>query len=143
MSFEWKGDKALTAAERGRKKGLYAGAILVHGSAVLKCPVGVYPKGSGKVGGNLRSSLSFSVEGGSAEGGKGDDVVGASPPEEAVIGTNVEYAARVEFGFEGTDSLGRTYDQKGQSYLTAAFNENKKAAKELFRKAMKEELERG
>lgn len=133
MSFEWKGDKALTAAERGRKKGLYEAAITVQNRAYHRCTW---------ITGNLRNSISISVEGGSPELGKGE-VVGKSPPEVAVIGTNVEYAARIEFGFEGVDKLGREYDQQGQPYLTPAFNETKREAKEMLRNAMREELERG
>jgi len=37
-----------------------------------------------------------------------------------VVGTNVEYAARIEFGFNDTDSLGRRYHQAPQPYLTPA-----------------------
>lgn len=36
---------------------------------------------------------------------------------EAITGTNVVYAARIEFGFKGTDSAGRTYNQGPSSYL--------------------------
>jgi phage gpG-like protein len=36
---------------------------------------------------------------------------------EAVIGTNVVYAKRIEFGFNGTDSLGRKYNQPASSFM--------------------------
>lgn len=49
-----------------------------------------------------------------------------------MVGTNLPYARRVEFGFTGTDSLGRTYDQAAQPYLTTAFEEKKdEAVKEI------------
>lgn len=39
------------------------------------------------------------------------------------IGTNVEYARRLELGFVGTDSLGRTYNQPPYPFLVPALNE--------------------
>ncbi len=33
------------------------------------------------------------------------------------IGSNVEYALRIEFGFNGQDSLGRTYNQAAKPFL--------------------------
>ena len=39
--------------------------------------------------------------------------------------TNVEYALRQEFGFSGTDALGRTYDQKGSLFMTKALEANR------------------
>ena len=40
------------------------------------------------------------------------------------IGTNVEYAARIEFGFSGVDELGRRYNQPPMPYLRPAMDEN-------------------
>jgi HK97 gp10 family phage protein len=58
--------------------------------------------------------------------------VGMPPGTAVMIGTNLPYAARVEFGFTGQDSLGRTYDQAAQPYLTTAFEEKKdEAVKEI------------
>lgn len=39
---------------------------------------------------------------------------------EGVVYTNVVYAARIEFGFVGADSLGRVYNQAPQPYMTPA-----------------------
>ena len=39
---------------------------------------------------------------------------------EGVVYTNMAYAARIEFGFVGADSLGRVYNQAPQPYLTPA-----------------------
>lgn len=33
---------------------------------------------------------------------------------------NTEYGLRIEFGFRGTDSLGRTYNQRGRLFVTTA-----------------------
>ena len=43
-----------------------------------------------------------------------------------VVGTNVEYARRLELGFVGTDSLGRTYNQKPRPHIIPAFEKHKK-----------------
>ena len=40
------------------------------------------------------------------------------------IGTKVDYARRIEFGFVGPDSLGRNYNQAAQPYLRPALDEN-------------------
>jgi hypothetical protein len=37
--------------------------------------------------------------------------------ESIVIGTNVEYAPRIEYGFVGTDKLGRSYHVDGRHML--------------------------
>lgn len=39
------------------------------------------------------------------------------------VGTDVEYARRVEFGFVGADRLGRVYNQAARPYLTPAAEE--------------------
>jgi hypothetical protein len=44
------------------------------------------------------------------------------------IGTDLEYAARIEYGFSGRDSLGRNYDQPPKPYLRPAFDEHKDEA---------------
>ncbi len=40
------------------------------------------------------------------------------------VGTNVEYARRLEFGFFGTDSLGRNISQAPRPFLRRALAEN-------------------
>lgn len=50
------------------------------------------------------------------------------------VGTDLEYAARIEFGFTGPDSLGRVYNQAPHPYLRPAFDENRaKATAEIGR----------
>lgn len=63
--------------------------------------------------GNLKSSIGYVTD-------RSAGVGGLKQPESKHtlrVGTNVAYAARVEFGFVGTDSLGRTYNQAGKPYL--------------------------
>ena len=42
------------------------------------------------------------------------------PGQDITIGTNVDYARRIEYGFVGKDKLGRLYDQKGVGMFAAA-----------------------
>jgi hypothetical protein len=43
------------------------------------------------------------------------------------VGTNIVYGPRLEFGFVGTDSLGRNYHQPAYPYLRPAFDEKQDA----------------
>jgi HK97 gp10 family phage protein len=134
--------------ERIIKGALVSGALIVANAAKENAPV---------VTGNLRRSIHVGgfadAEMGSAtdsdlsqdasgnwSGSTGTDLGGIAGTKVAV-GTNVEYAARIEFGFVGKDSLGRTYNQGGQPYLTKAFEDKKgEAIREIgdaFRAAVK------
>lgn len=53
------------------------------------------------------------------------------------VGSNVEYARRIELGFVGTDSLGRKYNQKPRPYLRPALEKNRKRIMELFNNKIK------
>jgi phage gpG-like protein len=64
-----------------KKKGLIVAGEIVKNQAKALCKVGKYPAGSGKVGGALRQSIYSKVI---------DDAVR--------IGSNMEYAATIEFG---------------------------------------------
>jgi HK97 gp10 family phage protein len=66
-----------------------------------------------KITGNLARSLRVGNE------TSGDDWA------EVSFGTNVEYAAREEFGFAGADSLGRVYNQPAHPYLRPAIASEK------------------
>lgn len=90
---------------------------------------------------NLRNSLIVALNGTKVGGGK-DSYVNAIPlmkiGDELLIGWTAEYARRVEYGFKGTDSLGRTYDQDGAGFLRLAtqkwvFNVNRNARRLRFR----------
>lgn len=47
------------------------------------------------------------------------------------LGTNVPYAARIEFGFKGKDKLGRVFNQSGQFYFTKGFQQAKENIKQI------------
>jgi len=56
---------------------------------------------------------------------------------EGRVGTNLEYARRVELGFVGTDSLGRTYNQAPRPYLRPALHKCEKTIKAMFKGLVK------
>jgi len=53
------------------------------------------------------------------------------------VGTNVEYARRVEMGFVGADALGRIYNQSPKPYLRPALEKNRSTILGLFRDLIK------
>lgn len=53
------------------------------------------------------------------------------------IGTDVEYARRIELGFAGTDSLGRRYNQPAHPYLRPALMDSKQEVQQDVSRAMK------
>ena len=81
-NMAWYGDKVIASVENAKRGGLTAASLIVEADATLRAPVGKYPAGSGRVGGNLRSSITHRVV----------------SDEEARVGTNVEYAPYVEQG---------------------------------------------
>lgn len=60
----------------------------------------------------------------SGEGGAGTSAINAplvtlNPGDTYVMGNVAAYARRVELGFVGQDSLGRTYNQRGRFWIAA------------------------
>ena len=111
------------------------GCFLVEGDAKILCPI---------VTTRLRGSISSNWYGsGMARGktsgiAKADDGVGQPDKElTGVVGTNVEYARRVEMGFVGADALGRIYNQSPKPYLRPALEKNRSAILGLFRDLIK------
>ena len=101
------------------------GSFLVSES-VYRCVVGHYPKGSGRVGGRLRGSITYAtVDLVSDVRPKGNP---PASPKDAVdkpkgklvvrIGSNVEYAIWVELGVNG--------NEKNAGFLRNAIEQNKK-----------------
>lgn len=111
---------------------------LVEGDAKYFCPVDT---------GRLRSSISSNWSGSGMAKGKvkgkakeeGIDGIGQPAGElTGVVGTNVEYARRIEFGFLGkTDKLGRTFFQPSLPYLRTAMHKNEKKIVKLFKDLIK------
>lgn len=92
---------------------LEASAIKIRDDAKENAPVDTA---------NLRNSISQRA---TEDSGPGREVY-----------TGLEYAARQEFGFRGTDSLGRTYDQKGSHYMKRAFESNRRETINRLRRAL-------
>jgi len=103
--MKWKGREAKQAAEQGKRKALLSAAILVEGEATVRTPVDT---------GNLRSSLTHSVDNDSAR-----------------VGTNVEYAPYVEYGTE---------NMPAQAYLEPALTTNIRRINKLMGEIMGREI---
>lgn len=55
---------------------------------------------------------------------------------EVIVAPSMVYSARLEFGFSGKDSLGRTYSQAAQPYLTPAAEQ----APQFLERTLREEF---
>lgn len=69
--------------------------------------------------------------------------IGQEPlPEQLAVkvGTNVPYAARIEYGFVGVDKLGRRYNQPAQPYLRPALAMNREEINRIVRAAILQQL---
>ncbi len=76
---------------------------------------------------NLINSLAYSTdtEQGGVKGNTTGTPIALANKQSVRIGTNVVYGPRVEFGFTGTDSLGRSYHQPAKPYLLSAIQTHK------------------
>lgn len=126
---------AIEAAAQGRmvKAALVAGALLVANKAKALAPYDT---------GNLRRSIHVGGEGsmGGLEGGStGTDIGGqeiTKTSAQVLVGTNVEYARRLELGFTRADSLGRVYNQPARPYLRPSLESESGAVIKEFSDAM-------
>jgi len=109
--FKWYGKSVNSAVAKAITGAIKEGCQAVEGDAKDNCPV---------VTTRLRGSITHEVEG----------PVGR-------VGSNVEYARRVELGFVGTDSLGRKYNQKPNPYLRKALEINRKKIEDSFKNLIK------
>ena len=72
---------------------------------------------------NLRNSFTSSLNGGGETSGEDSwqgVVTSMKAGDVADFGWTAEYAARINYGFTDTDSLGRTYNQTGAHFLEGA-----------------------
>ena len=76
---------------------------------------GILPVATGR----LKNSFFWKVE------RKGGGVIGR-------VASNVVYGPRVEFGFAGTDSLGRKYNQPGRRFLARTVRDQEKPVNSLL-----------
>ena len=110
---KWNGDEVISDFDKGITRSLFEGAVTVEGRAALLAPVDL---------GNLRASITFTVEGAGSFPGiePGADILGTAQivtagKGEALIGTVVFYAIYTEFG---------TRFIKAQAFLEPAFEES-------------------
>ena len=54
----------------------------------------------------------------------------------ALVGTNLPYARRLEYGFAQADSLGRVYSQKAQPHFRPPLDEDIEKYKKTFKEAL-------
>lgn len=105
---------------------------LVEGEAKLRCPVGIYPEGSGRVGGRLRGSITHATQNEVSKvekPAKQEDAVSKPTGSLTVyIGTAVEYAPYVCFG---------TQKMSAQPFLRPALLENEKRIRKFIKDQMK------
>lgn len=104
--------KAAALVQRAVKSKLNRGA----GKSGQSSKPGEPPR---KRSGRLYDSIFFQVI------RQGDEIIG-------VIYSDAPHARRMELGFVGVDSLGRTYDQKPRPYLRPAFAETADKVKEIL-----------
>lgn len=126
---------ALQASVRGPmlERAVVAGALLVVNAAKQDAPYKT---------GNLRRSIHVGGHGdlSNTTGTQIEAPTVSATRVEVLAGTNVEYAGRIEYGFSGTDSLGRTYNQEAQPYLRPAVDENESAVQREVAEALRDLL---
>lgn len=96
----------LEAAQTGAQ-GITAGGVLIEG----RIPV---------VSGDLIKSLNSTIDGGAGVLGEASYAVALAGLEigsTARFEWTMEYAARINFGFTGTDAAGRTFNQPGWNFV--------------------------
>ncbi len=111
--------KQLTSAAQGSNllKATQAGILPIQNAAIEKAP---------KDTGNLSRSIHT------------ETVESSNTYAESATGTDVEYAARLEFGFMQADRLGRHYNQPAQPYMRPAYDEQKGAVEKETGNALRD-----
>lgn len=125
---------ALGQAMRGRmiERAVVAGALLVQNAAKGNAPF---------LTGTLRRSIHIGGHGELNPDGAGAGVSHPEVSDDGVavfVGTDVAYARRIEFGFEGEDALSRTYHQAAQPYLRPAVDENRNEVRQEIADALRD-----
>lgn len=129
--------KRLTEATQGRtlERAVVSGALIVQNDAKRNAPY---------LTGTLRRSIHIGGHSDQAGDFEGNDVGGNEADHDhakVVIGTDLAYAARQEYGFIGADSLGRSYHQTPHPYLRPALENNESEIRREISAALKELIE--
>lgn len=113
-------------------------ALTVIGTAGVSHVTARIRKNKSIVSSNLINSITYSTSEDQQAVSQGDGKTLSKAQRGGVkIGTTVVYAPRVEFGFTGTDSLGREYNQPAKSFLRSALLDNKTKLNNLFKLMMR------
>lgn len=99
-------EAAVEEIRRAVQEAVAKSAVLMQGNIASRAPVDT---------GRLKGSVNHSVQ-----------------DSEAEVFVNVEYAPRVEYGFRGQDSLGRTIHQKPQPFFRAGAAASEGPIGEIF-----------
>lgn len=123
--------KALfSAAQRGLKFGVSEAGQILEDEAKTLVPVDT---------GHLRDSIHQEL----IESSETRQVVAVTPAYEEPnpYGFEPAYARRIEYGFVGTDSLGRHYNQAPQPYMRPAFDTKQDEARQAIKDSIYGELD--
>lgn len=126
--LKWNGQQILKLSEEAAERAVTEIAIDVHREAVRNAPVDT---------GRLKGSLAYSVSGDNprgsdpAETSKSNDDKIKSNKNMAIVGTNVEYAIKMEYGGS---------DQAPEGYLRPASDKVRLTIPKIVQKHFKKEL---
>ena len=131
VTSTWRIPEFITKVKEHIQARLELVGVFVQSEATSRCVVGTYPKGSGRIGGRLRGSITYATDTshsevraeGSPSASSGDGIVSA-PTDVVRIGTNVEYAPYVELGLSG--------NAPNANFLRGAVEENRDQITKLF-----------
>jgi HK97 gp10 family phage protein len=70
-----------------------------------------------------------------------ESVIDNPEEQQLAIDPDTPYAARIEFGFVGVDSLGRHYHQAAQPYMRPAFDMKQNEARQVIKDGVYEQLD--
>jgi len=121
LNFKWYGKELQLIVNAGALLALEEACNLVEKSA--KESIGLVPSPSppghapASVTGTLKARITHRID--------KKTMIGQ-------VGTNLEYARRLELGFVGIDAKGRKYDQAPRPYLRPALEKNRENIKRLF-----------
>jgi HK97 gp10 family phage protein len=130
--LKWYGKEVLEQVHSNTEKILIKGGYMIQEDAQNLCPVD-----TGRLKASISTNWSNSGMGTAPVSSPAESGDGVSRPESnnnefvVDVGTNVEYASRVEFGSGGRDKY------RGQPYLRPAYEKNISKIQALFDKLIK------
>ena len=121
VNYKWYGAQFKLVVDAAALAALKEACILVQDTAKLSIGTVTSPSPAGhapaSVTGTLKGRITHEIDKTAMMGR---------------VGTNLEYARRLELGFVGVDSLGRHYTQAPRPYLRPALEKNRATIKKLF-----------